>query len=805
MGLQSALSTALTGLNAAEAIIDVAGNNVANSQTVGFKESGVNFATQFLQTQSIGSAPGAGSGGTNPRQIGLGVKVAEISPDFTQGTIEISSNPLDVAIQGDGFLIVQGGQGEQLYTRNGQLKTNKDNEVISINGNRVLGYNAVNGTLLQDLQPLVIPIGGSVVNKVTETAFFSGTLSPGAAVGVSSIIESDILSRGDVVVPSNFPSGSFNATPAIDTSGSAGSGDGAVTIPAGTYSYRVTFIDSDGNETAGSTAFAVDTTADGGGDITLTGLPTADGTNYTGRNVYRTTVGGTGTYYRVNAAPLNATDTSYIDTVLDGALTVPANALNTSALEVTGVYSYYVTYFNQADNIETRPTSLEGPISINSPNQRIRITDIPQPSAADITAGFTQVRIYRTLSNDSSTHYRLATIPEGQTTFMDSIDNGIAANVVVDLDGPKIVANTRLIDVVQRSGSDYTNLFSGSGTLTFQANKGGSGLPPKTFAISDGTSTPATTVLDYMRFLQESLGINTSVPDAPATQVLNGRITIEANKGLQNAIQIGPSSFRFVPDATNQSETKNLGFDQTQAAVGEGSSSEFVVYDSLGVPLTVQLTSVIEEKNASTTVWRWFATSGDNEPLSGSSTVVGTGLITFDDNGDYQSDSGDNVTVVIERNATASQSPLTFDLDFAQTNGKEQQTSRLNFTTQDGFAPGVLTDFSITETGEIRGVYSNGIGQTLGQIVMARFTNNSGLQQVGNNMFSIGVNSGAPQYGTPGDAGIGSLTAGAVELSNTDIGQNLIELILASTQYRGGARVITAVQELLDELLALRR
>jgi flagellar hook protein FlgE len=214
---------------------------------------------------------------------------------------------------------------------------------------------------------------------------------------------------------------------------------------------------------------------------------------------------------------------------------------------------------------------------------------------------------------------------------------------------------------------------------------------------------------------------------------------------------------------------------------------------------------VIEEKNDSSTVWRWFATSGDNEPLTGNSTVVGTGLITYDDNGDFDLANSGNLTVVIERNQTASQSPLDFDLDFTQTNGKEQQTSRLNFTTQDGFPPGVLTDFTITESGEIRGVYSNGVGQTLGQIRMAQFINNTGLQQVGNNLYSTGVNSGEPQYGDPGDAGLGSLTAGAVELSNTDIGQNLIELILASTQYRGGARVITAVQELLDELLALRR
>src|SRR5262245_21381937 len=72
MGLASALTTALTGMTAAETQIDVVGNNLANSQTVGFKESNSIFATQFLQTHSLGSGPTEGSGGTNPRQTGLG-------------------------------------------------------------------------------------------------------------------------------------------------------------------------------------------------------------------------------------------------------------------------------------------------------------------------------------------------------------------------------------------------------------------------------------------------------------------------------------------------------------------------------------------------------------------------------------------------------------------------------------------------------------------------------------------------------------------------------------------------------------
>ncbi len=93
----------------------------------------------------------------------------------------------------------------------------------------------------------------------------------------------------------------------------------------------------------------------------------------------------------------------------------------------------------------------------------------------------------------------------------------------------------------------------------------------------------------------------------------------------------------------------------------------------------------------------------------------------------------------------------------------------------------------------------------LGAVRLARFANPAGLQQVGNNMFGQGVNSGLPIEGSPGGDGIGKLVSGALELSNTDIGRNLIDLVLATTQYRGNSRVIATAQQLLDELLNLRR
>jgi flagellar hook protein FlgE len=202
-------------------------------------------------------------------------------------------------------------------------------------------------------------------------------------------------------------------------------------------------------------------------------------------------------------------------------------------------------------------------------------------------------------------------------------------------------------------------------------------------------------------------------------------------------------------------------------------------------------------------VYRWFAESPDNDPATGVDTAAGTGLITFDGEGNVVSVS--NNTVSIDRRNVPAVSPLDFDLDVTRLSGLDAGQSSLAASYQDGSAPGNLTGFAIGEDGVIRGSFSNGVTRTLGQVRLARFTNPGGLEQRGDNVFASGANSGLPVHGNPGQNGIGSVIAGAVELSNTDIGANLVDLVLATTQYRGNTRVISAAQQLLDELLNLRR
>jgi flagellar hook protein FlgE len=809
MGLQSAMTTALTGLQAAETTIDVVGNNVANSNTAGFKESNVLFATQFLQTQSIGSGPSTASGGTNPRQIGLGVSVAEIAPNFTQGTIQVSASPLDLAIQGDGFFIVQGPNGgsQQYYTRNGQFKTNAINELVTISGDRVMGY-GVNDQFIVDtntVKPLSIPFGGSAVAQETNNVSLVGNLLPDNTQ-ISThpgIIESVVLNDNSIEKPDNTTTAQQIQAQATGTSAADGNASG--NLAAGTYQYKIAFVDPNApagaDEGPPSLAFGLQTLA-GNDSITLNNLPASpDSAVYTKLRIYRSDNAGD---YKL-VGEINQGVSTFNDDLAAG-----TNVLNDGGLDQTS-YGYFVTFANAT--LESRPANQTQSVSISIADRRIHLDNLPQPDSGSI---FDTIKIYRNTKSQPGNYYLVDSIPAGtSTSYIDSkSDDAIEdPTKLLNRNGPGVTTSLALRNVSTFDGTNYVDLFPQDGTLEFTGSKGAQGgldLATKSLKISN-TPPDVTTVQDLINFMQQSLGIRLTSPDpdnplsgTPGGSLIDNKLHFESNDGINNAVNVNQNAFRLIA-ADGTPTTIPLNFsDKLPAANGAGSSSEMVVYDSLGIPLTLRLTTSLKSTDHGITTYRWYATSPDNQPASGVDTNVGYGLITFDGNGKFISATDD--TVSIDRRDVASNSPVTFDFDFSQiTSLSEKGQSQVQQSSQDGFAAGTLSSFSITGSGRIKGVYSNGVTRDLGQILMARFNNPGGLQQVGNNLYAAGVNSGEPLRDTPGASGIGSLTAGAIELSNTDIGQNLIELILASTQYRGGTRVITSAQQLLDELLNLRR
>lgn len=813
MGLASALSTALTGLSAAETTIDVVGNNLANSNTIAFKASQGSFATQFLQTRSLGSAPTDNTGGTNPRQVGLGTMVADITPDFNQGTIEISSSPTDLAIQGDGFFVVEGTTGEELYTRNGNLKINSQNELITTTGNRLLGYGVDDTYTVQttSLEPITIPLGSAAVAKATENVVLEGTLTPtGNLATTAEIIQTGILGDATWTAPDADAAGTVadqSAVPAGTTTWAASNDDGSLTS-SGTYRYIVVFAngtlgtdydtESTPSQTIGPIVMgAADDTID------LSNIPTDSTGSYSTRRIYRTNSTGAGDYYFVAEINDNVTD-DYHDTTADAAL---GAALDDTTL--SGNYSYYVTFADAPGGAgtgnESRLTKLLGPVNVV--NGRIQIEDLP----VDVSGQWSYTRIYRNLASDENTFYYVAEIADvsGGNYTDCATDASIEVNPAVDPDGPRITASTLLTNVLRRDGSDYLQVFD-VGTLEFTGRKGGRALDTKEFTI-----TGTTTVLELVNFIEAALGIQEQPGADPANPIpadasgaapggsvsADGELVFVANNGEGNAIEISLSGMQLNTAAGQ--ETVSLPFTSTQTAVGESASTDVIVYDSLGIPLNVHITAVLESRTSMATTYRWFADSPNNDPLTGAGIAVGTGLIRFDGEGNYSS--SNNTTVSIERRHVSSVSPLAFNLDFNQLSGLAADKSTLAVTNQDGSGPGVLTSFIVGEDGIIRGVFSNGITRDLGQIVLARFSNAAGLEQRGQNLYASGVNSGLPVVGNPGEQGIGQIIAGAVELSNTDVGANLIDLILASTMYRGNTRVITTSQQMLDELLAIRR
>ncbi|MBH1978399.1 MAG: flagellar hook protein FlgE [Comamonadaceae bacterium] len=159
MGFQQGLS----GLNAASKNLDVIGHNIANSNTTGFKASRAEFA------EMVASAIGA-AGGSN---AGIGVEVAAVAQQFSQGNITITGNTLDVAINGSGFFMLQQPDGSSAYTRAGNFKLDKDGDLKTNSGATVLGFPidpATGKPTAGSPRPLVFPTGAPIPAKQTEKA-----------------------------------------------------------------------------------------------------------------------------------------------------------------------------------------------------------------------------------------------------------------------------------------------------------------------------------------------------------------------------------------------------------------------------------------------------------------------------------------------------------------------------------------------------------------------------------------------------------------------------------------------------------
>ncbi|HAM26021.1 MAG TPA: flagellar hook protein, partial [Microbacteriaceae bacterium] len=129
----------------------------------------------------------------------------------------------------------------------------------------------------------------------------------------------------------------------------------------------------------------------------------------------------------------------------------------------------------------------------------------------------------------------------------------------------------------------------------------------------------------------------------------------------------------------------------------------------------------------------------------------------------------------------------------------------VSVTNQDGSAAGTLQSYTLGKDGTLVGSFSNGASQAIARVVLATFTNPGGLEKAGSSSYKATFNSGNAEIGAPGSGSIGSITSGALEMSNVDLSQEFTNLIVAQRGFQANARIITTSDEVLQELTNLKR
>ncbi len=373
--------------------------------------------------------------------------------------------------------------------------------------------------------------------------------------------------------------------------------------------------------------------------------------------------------------------------------------------------------------------------------------------------------------------------------------------------GPDALPPTSLVTDVENPNDPGQPLFTvGQRFEIAGAQRGTKTVPTATLDI-----TSTTTVQNLMDFMSQALGINTDAPANPdgrtpgvSLDAGSGVITVVGNGGTANDFEFRSSDF-LIRNSDGTVASTPFTFNKDADADGESVRNTFVVYDSLGAPLSVDLTMVLESKQGGNgTTWRYYADSADD---TGVATALGTGTVDFDSNGRLVGPSG--FSVRLDRTGTGAASPLDFEVQFASDSDSVtalgSDGSVLAATYQDGAPIGTLASYAVGANGIITGAFTNGLTRTVGQIALATFANPEGLVDIGSNLFTPGPNSGTPVVGEPLSLGAGKIVGGALELSNVDLSQEFINLILASTGYSASSRVITTTDQLMQQLLVLGR
>ena len=650
--MMSSLFSGVSGLRNHQVRMNVIGNNIANVNTTGFKSSRVLFQDALVQTVKGAGRPSEISGGTNPIQIGLGMKVGTVDTLFTQGGLETTGQITDLAIQGSGFFVLSDGSGEY-FTRAGAFGVDAESYLVDpATGMKVQGRMAdETGRIpaLATIGDIRLPFGQQDPANATTQISLANNLDSDATTA-----------RVD-----NYNAG----TSGIDIiRGTADDGAG------GTHS--IVIDDNGGN------GQAVNST-------------------YTGANLYGSMVGTT------TLSDLGVDDYTF-------------------SLTVDGTTTHQITNLNAQSTV-----------------------------------------------ND----------------VVDAINDLAGVDCVLDTTDPNNV-QLLITRTYAGSGADY-NIQTSASSVTDGTH---GNIINRVFGAADGAIVAANNGMNHT-----FTAIDTFTPLGKAAEGAESLNILVNDLGLAYAIEgVGGGGIEVYKSVGGFSAgTVTVDTLPTQH------SASIVAYDSQGGKHTVVFTFT---RTTTQNLWDWKVELPDNETIleGGSGTVrfnQDGSLLSFDYNGGastlrFEPGTGAEVVDInIDSGSSAAFNGLTgFNSAFT--------ASAIH---QDGYAMGILEKISFDQAGTISGIFSNGVSRVLAQLTLADFNNKSGLLRDGGNVYQISANSGSAIHGIAGETIAGLVSSGALESSNVDIAMEFTNMITAQRGFQANARVITTSDNMLDELVNLKR
>ncbi|WP_144624627.1 flagellar hook protein FlgE [Campylobacter coli] len=857
--MMRSLWSGVSGLQAHQVAMDVEGNNIANVNTTGFKYSRADFGTMFSQTVKIATTPTDGRGGQNPLQIGLGVSVSSTTRIHSQGSVQTTDKNTDVAINGDGFFMVSDDGGLTNYlTRSGDFKLDAYGNFVNNAGFVVQGWNINwdDQTIDSSRSPQNIFIDPGMhipAAKSTEVAI-KANLNSGLNIGTSSTnlygldsvygwnTKTNRAEDENDTGTTQFYTTSKNSVEVTEKGVDAGSlfnasgtglnlrdGQGIwVSYADATYTTNKVGVSAfDPNLQANQTA-AFWGSADQKVtlDITLNGvrIQNAEIQSIDDAIAYiNTFTAPTDTRDGTGVTAVKSADGSGIQFVNDNADGTTDNMKNINLVVANtntagelwnavwdgGTNSFT---FNQDTPLITRDgTSLWTATQINTtPDGNTAVTLTGTDRVEVITA-------HKYIYSSNPVDIGPMTNPDGGPSFVDDDNNPdtrptdpASAAYWDAMNGGLLNTDARTF----RTTEDLRELLQRD--ARYGVDYDGSG----DFAVEDVNQAVKVVVTANGNYAISNAKEDSSVPP----NAINGVATATTTTPKAMSFNITAYSDKAGTVSTNEAFTAIFkAWDGPLTVGGSIKESEQLklsafsagleIYDSLGSKHTLEV-QFVKQSTTQDGGNEWQMIIRVPEPAEINTTGEGpnniiVGTARFNNDGSLASYTPKTINFSPNNGAAPNQQiKLSFGTS-GSNDGLVSSNSASTLTGQatDGYTSGNLKPDAIRvdEKGNILGEFTNGKTFAVAKIAMASVANNSGLEEIGGNLFKVTANSGAIVVGEAGTGGRGEMKTAALEMSNVDLSRALTELIIIQRGYQANSKTISTSDQMLQTLIQLKQ